>query len=101
MKSIALCIAFAAMSILLVTAVGYFDEGNQHLYPGFKAYLASGMPPFRDYVLWAVVAEVVGFLIYSVLSLIVASFTLRLTLASASIPLIIGGLHVGLFATQN
>gem|GEM_PF-6938910 len=44
----------ALVSVILVTVVGYFDEGHPRIYDYLAHY---AVPPIHDYVLWLVIFE--------------------------------------------
>jgi len=78
-------------TILLVTLIGSFDEGNLSHYASFIIYLKQGgIPPLSDYMLWSVVNITLGIPAFFVISDAVPgrSFTTRASL-TLSIPILI------------
>ncbi len=57
------------MAILLVSFIGYVDEGNSTLYENFGQYiLGKGYPPLSDYLLWIIIGLVVGLPVFNLVS---------------------------------
>ncbi|NNE27177.1 MAG: hypothetical protein HKN09_10065 [Saprospiraceae bacterium] len=56
-------------AIILITVIGYLDEGHHRIYNSFFDYLAAGaVPPLSDYVMWCVVLGVIQLGIFNLIS---------------------------------
>ena len=62
MKSLFNVVLLTALaSVILVTVIGYFDEGHPRIYGSFGNYLAhNAIPPRQDYVLWLAISECIA-----------------------------------------
>ena len=55
----------ALASVMLVTVIGYFDEGHPRIYGSFANYIAQqGWPPLSDYAVWLVIFELVAIFVW-------------------------------------
>ncbi len=95
-KLLTLVGTFVLSSALLVTVVGYFDEGTYRAFDGFWSYLiGSGVPPVSDYILWAIIFIIVGFASFGILNLsgwVRQRFLLHSTLSTLAVPILFFGL---------
>lgn len=58
------------MSVIMVTVIGYFDEGHYKIYDSFGQYLfLKGNPPLIDYLVWYAISAVLGLIVFNLLSL--------------------------------
>ncbi|MBT8230274.1 MAG: hypothetical protein KJO50_08435 [Bacteroidia bacterium] len=57
-------------SILLITIIGYYDEGHHRIYGSFINYLGnSGQPPLSDYILWGIIFGILGMVVFNILEM--------------------------------
>ena len=83
-------------TILLVTLIGSFDEGNLSQYASQIVYLKQGsIPPLSDYLLWNVVNITLGIPAFFVISDAVPgrNFSMRAAL-TLTIPVVVFGILV-------
>ena len=56
-------------AIILITIIGYFDEGHYRIYGSFTEYiLQGGTPPLSDYIMWCLIFGVIQLGIFNLLS---------------------------------
>ncbi len=95
-------LALVGMSMIFVTVVGYFDEGNHLIYAGFWDYLTNdGAPPMSDYILWAVIFVALGVTVFQAQGASAKlrdAFVLRLTATVFAIPVLVLGFLLTLMA---
>ncbi len=85
-------IAIVLCSIVLITVVGFFDEGHSRIYGTFSNYMSqAAYPPLSDYLLWTFIFVPLGLMTFNLISAISqykSSLSRRIFLSIFSIPVI-------------
>lgn len=97
--------AIVLISIILVTVIGYYDEGHAKIYGSMGNYLsAGGYPPFSDYLMWTIIFSVFGLLTFNIISAgkdFKSPLVLRILLSLLSIPLVMFAIVSLIVMTQQ
>ena len=89
-ENLLVIVSLCLMSVIMVTIIGYFDEGHYRVYGSFGNYLTErGYPPINDYLMWSAMSTVIGLVVFNLISARAsqnAPFPLRLMTTIMTVP---------------
>jgi len=89
-ENLVLLVSLLIVSSIMVSVIGYFDEGNYRIYGSFSNYLfQGGCPPLSDYVVWYGISAVIGLAVFNILSALgeqTNSFVFRILTTLMTVP---------------